>query len=339
MDILTHTLLGAVAAQSISQRHHLRAASAVGAIAALLPDLDVLIRSADDVLMTLTYHRHFSHSLFFAPFGALLASVILWPLFRRHLNMQRLYGYALIGYGSACLLDVCTSYGTHLLWPLSTKPFSLSIIAVVDPVFSLLLVLAATGTFYTRKHLWCWLGLGSAVLYLALGAVQHQRAYAAAEALAMQRDVTPSRIIIKPTLANLILWRAITVEGEEARADAVRIGFDPEPVIYPGMPVQLVSPTAWKNLSPGSRAYRDLNRFYQLTDGMLVEHPHHENFIGDLRYAMMPTGVEPIWGIRIDPQNPDAPPAFVVEREFTSKMREKLIAMLKGETRAESSQE
>lgn len=335
MDIVTHALLGAVAAQSISQRQHTRAASAVGAIAALLPDLDVLIRSTDDVLMTLTYHRHFSHSLFFAPLGALLASFFLWFLFRRYLfrrymSKTRLYAYALIGYVSACLLDVCTSYGTYLLWPLMNNPISLNIIAVVDPLFSLILIGALGSAIYTHQQRWCWLGLVGAVVYLSVGAVQHQRAYHTAEVLAAQRSVTPSRIIIKPTLANLFLWRAITVEDGKAWADAIRVGWSSEAKIYHGTSVTLIEPTFWEGLPPDSRAYRDLTRFYALADRMLVPHSQHENFVGDLRYAMLPDSVEPMWGIRIDPMNPDASTEFVVDRSFTPKMREALIKMLQG---------
>ena len=330
MDIVTHALFGAVAAQSISQRQHARAASGVGAIAALLPDLDVLIRSADDVLMTLTYHRHFSHSLFFAPIGALLASLFLWFVFRRYMNKRQLYLYALIGYVSACLLDVCTSYGTHLLWPLVDKPISLSIIAVVDPLFSLILIGALGSAIYAHQQRWCWLGLVGAVVYLSVGAVQHQRAYHTAEALAAQRGVTPSRIIIKPTLANLFLWRAITIEDGRAWTDAIRVGWSSEAKIYQGTLVTLIEPAFWKDLPPDSRAYRDLTRFFALADRMLVTHPQRENFVGDLRYAMLPDSVEPMWGIRIDPMNPDASTDFVVDRSFTPKMREALIKMLQG---------
>lgn len=332
MDIVTHALLGAVTAQSVCRPQHLRLAGAVGAIAALLPDLDVLIRSGDDALTTLIYHRHFTHSLFFAPLGALLASLLLWPIVRRHLNKAQVYIYALTGYLSACLLDVCTSYGTHLFWPLINTPVSLSIIAVVDPLFSLLLIIAITAATYGRRKVWCGIGLGCAVLYLSLGAIQHQRAFAAAEALAEQHGVTPSRIIIKPTLANLILWRALIVDGDSIQAAAVRVGLNPEPITYLGESAMLIDPIRWQQLPHSSRAYDDLHRFHALTEGMLGIHPQHEHFVGDLRYAMIPTSLAPIWGIEIDPEHPDLPAVFKVDRTMTSAMKEQLFAMLKGRT-------
>ncbi len=331
MDIVTHALLGAVAARSFSQHQHRRAATIIGAIAALLPDLDVLIRSSSDVLMTLTYHRHFTHSLLFAPLAALVASLFLWPLFRRHLSNTRLYGYALTGYISACLLDVCTSYGTYLLWPLVDKPLSLNIIAVIDPVFSLFLILALSLAAYLKQPTWCWFGLACAIAYLAMGSLQHQRAYQAAETLAEQRGVTPGRIIIKPTLANILLWRAVTVEGDVVWADAIRVGLSDKPKAYMGSSTTLIDPTEWNNLPPNSRAYQDLNRFYRLADHMLVTHPRHSHVVGDLRYAMLPDSVEPMWGIRIDPDNPDAPTEFLVDRRFTPAMRTRLITMMKGD--------
>ena len=51
----------------------------VGLAAGLLADADVLISSANDPLLNIEYHRHFSHSLFFIPIGAAIA----WMLGRK----------------------------------------------------------------------------------------------------------------------------------------------------------------------------------------------------------------------------------------------------------------
>ena len=95
-------------------------------VAGLLPDADALIYSASDPLLQLEYHRHFSHALVFIPFGAALATLLLWPLLRHHIPLGALYRYALLGYGTGGLLDACTSYGTHLLWPFSHQPIILA---------------------------------------------------------------------------------------------------------------------------------------------------------------------------------------------------------------------
>jgi len=78
MDPITHASLGAVAAALISrEREAVRIAAATGAVAALAPDLDVLIRSGEDPLLSLEFHRHFSHRSFQAatPVRHLLAAL------------------------------------------------------------------------------------------------------------------------------------------------------------------------------------------------------------------------------------------------------------------------
>ena len=132
MDLLTQGIVGAACAQAAVRRDN-RAAALVGACAGVLPDADALIRSAEDPLVQLEFHRHFSHALVFIPLGAAVAALLLWPLLRRRLPWGRLYLAALCGYAPGGLLDACTAYGTHLLWPFSTEPVAWGVVAVVAP--------------------------------------------------------------------------------------------------------------------------------------------------------------------------------------------------------------
>tara|TARA_B100000900_G_C20526950_1_gene694601 strand:- start:399 stop:644 length:246 start_codon:yes stop_codon:yes gene_type:complete len=74
MDPCTQSLLGATVASSFSKKHDYKKASFFGAIGGIVPDLDILINSSDDQLLFLEYHRHFTHSLLFIPFGGLILS-------------------------------------------------------------------------------------------------------------------------------------------------------------------------------------------------------------------------------------------------------------------------
>ena len=76
MDPLTHGVLGAVAAQGFARKHEIGIAAAIGFAAALLPDADTFIQSAQDSLLTLEYHRQFTHALIFIPAGAFAAVAI-----------------------------------------------------------------------------------------------------------------------------------------------------------------------------------------------------------------------------------------------------------------------
>lgn len=328
MDIVTQGLLGAVAAQAVSRPGHLRVAATIGMLAALLPDADVLIRSAEDPLLTLAYHRHFSHSLIFVPIGALLAALVCWPFVRRgSMNFARVYGYALAGCATAGLLDAFTSYGTHLFWPFSETPVALSIIAIVDPVFSgVLIIFGSLGWLLRRRYL-AVIGLLLALAYLALGAVQHQRALSLAEAVAAERGLEPERILVKPTLANLVLWRSVIEVGDKAYVDALRVGLDSR--VYPGAQTALLKPEA-QGFPENSRAQRDLERFYRFSDGWLVRHPDQPNLYGDLRFALLPNSAVPLWGIELDPNNPENAPRWVTLREMSPTLRNCFVTMIKG---------
>lgn len=331
MDIVTQGLLGAVAAQSGSNHRNVRVATVTGFLAAMLADADVFIRSDSDPLLVLEYHRHFSHSLIFIPFGALIASLLLWPFLRRHLAWVQIYAYAFLGYATAGILDACTSYGTRLLWPFSDASIAWSIISVVDPAFSLILIVSLVLAWRLRNRRWAWAGLALAVGYLLVGAAQHQRALAVAQGLALERGLTPQRVLVKPTMANLLLWRAIAVDGDKAHIDAVRVGPLAGPRIYPGTVVSIVDPGSWGDLPHGSVAHRELVRFHGYSDELLGVHPADPNFIGDLRYSMLPTGAAPLWGIALDPDRPEAPIAFEARRELDPEMRKLFIRMLRGE--------
>ena len=70
-------------------REELRRAAFIGLVAGVLADADVFIR-ADDPLIVLEYHRHFTHALLFVPVGALIAALLCWPL-RGGLGFARIY--------------------------------------------------------------------------------------------------------------------------------------------------------------------------------------------------------------------------------------------------------
>lgn len=64
MDLLTQGLLGAALAQAGSKQQETRVATGVGFFAGLIADADILIQSDQDPLLTVEFHRHFTHSIF-----------------------------------------------------------------------------------------------------------------------------------------------------------------------------------------------------------------------------------------------------------------------------------
>lgn len=330
MDPVSHALLGAASGHAVS-RSSRRAAALAGAAGALLPDADVFLPSAHDPLLALEYHRHFSHALAVSPFVALLAATLAWLALRRRTAWLPLYPAALAGVVSAILLDACTSYGVHLLWPLREARQAWSIVAVVDPAMTLIL---ATGVVLALRAGSAWrsrLTLLFAAAYLGAGWLQQQRAAAHVVDVAARRGHTVERLEVKPTLGNVLLWRSIYRTGDRYVVDAVRVGIASPPRLYSGAAVPAVPPEALSPpLPPESIQAADVARFHRQSDGYMVRHPDHPLVLGDVRYALLPDSVRPLWGIRIDPAHPGRHVEFLTMREFTRGDRERFVAMLLG---------
>ncbi len=332
MDILTHGLLGGTLAQSCSRKSETRAATTVGFLAALLADADALIRSDADPLLTLEYHRQFTHALIFIPVGALLVALILWPAFKafgRPLGFRRIYLYALLGCATSGLLDACTSYGTHLLWPFTDERIAWNIVPIFDPLLSLILGAAMLAGLRWRKTLPTRICLLLAAAYLSVGWLQHQRAEEAMRATAALRGHEAEKLTVKPTMGNLLLWRSIYRANGVYYVDAVRVGGAAR--IYPGNTARAFDLSRdLPALSPASVLHQDIKRFDFFSDGYLALHPDDPGLLGDVRYAMLPTSTRPLWGIRLDMRQPQAHAQFETSRQMSREEIDRFIRMLRG---------
>jgi inner membrane protein len=330
MDPVTQGALGAALAQSAAKPGETRIAALVGGAAGLLADADVLIRSSSDPLLTLEYHRHFSHSLFFVPAGALVAALVLWPFLRSRLAFRRVYLFAFLGYGFSGVLDACTSYGTQLFWPLSDERVAWNLIAIVDPLFTLALLTAVVVAMVQRFPSAAWMGLAFASVYLLFGWVQQQRVETVIRDLAAERGHLIERLLVKPTMGNQVLKRTVYESDGIFHVDAVRVGLSSHRVYAGGSTPRILPGRDLGGIPRGSTAYLDATRFDRFSDGFTQRHPELSDTLGDVRYSMSPTGLIPLWGIEIDPERPDTHARHVVFRDFSAKQRKRFWNMLLG---------
>ena len=329
MDIMTQGVLGATLAQACAKPKDVRLASFVGFFAPLLADADALIRSAEDPLLFLESHRHFTHALLFIPVGALIASVFLWFLLRKRMGFKRVYFYALLGYATAGILDACTSYGTHLLWPFNDERTAWNIISIFDPIFSLGLIVALGMGIRTYQPISTRVGLVFAVVYLSFGAIQHNRVESLAHRHAQQRGHSVVRLIVKPSIGNLFLWRSVYEADGMYYIDAVRAGLPNSGKVFTGNRVQAFDlkrdlPQVTKEMV----IYHDIQRFAFFSDGFLAWHPERPHVLGDIRYAMLPTSIRPLWGIELKLDTPDEHVRFGTYRTMSDSERKAFFAML-----------
>jgi len=330
MDPITHGLIGATSTVIVAQKDKLRTVSLVGAAGAMLPDLDVLINSASDPLLQLEYHRQFTHSVLFAPFGALVTAIILWWFIRKRLTFRETYFYSLLGMATAGIADTFTSYGVQLLWPFTDDRFAWNLISVFDPLFSLGLFLAIAFALYRRNREFARLGFVWMALYLLFGLSQQHKTEAAAQKLAQQHGHSIEKLIVKPTIANEVLWSIRYVSSDSLHTAGIRLLPFTKPQVFQGDSAPILY---WKKeFAPfkGTTLYKDIARFDKLSNGVLITHPDSVQVIGDGRYAMLPTSVKPLWGIKIDSANADQHVLFKTYRNATPTVRATFKDMILG---------
>jgi inner membrane protein len=304
MDPITQGALGAALTQATttSRKGAVALAGCFGFIAGLAPDLDVLIRSAEDPMLFLEYHRQFTHSLVFIPLGGLITATILHVLIGRRLRLAfcRTLLFCTLGYGTHGLLDFATSYGTMLFWPFSHERYAANIISIVDPLLTLPVVLLVVLAGIRRSPRFSRLALAWVGLYLTLSMVQHNGALKMAGEIAAARGHSIERLTVKPTFGNILVWKSIYQSKGRFFVDGLRVGISPE--VYPGPSIARLDPARdfpW--LNPASQQFRDLVRFDRFSQGYVARNPDEPNAVIDVRFSFLPNTIGALWSITLRP--------------------------------------
>lgn len=229
MDSLTQIVLGAAVAGAIAPARHRRAALAAGAALGTLPDLDSLPMwfLGLDPVTNMTWHRGPSHSLLvLVPLAALL-----WWLFKQRGGRvaeapKRWYWAITLALVTHPLLDAFTVYGTQLWWPLPPSPAMWSSVFIIDPLYTLPLLLAC-GVALVRgwrpsAHKALVLGLALSSAYLGWSLVAKAMVDRAADATLATVGLQDAPRFSVPMPFNTLLWRVVVMtpqgylEGERS---------------------------------------------------------------------------------------------------------------------------
>jgi inner membrane protein len=338
MDTLTQGLLGAVTAQLGFRQRLGPSATWVAAAAAVAPDLDVFAgpmlaavgRDAQG-LGYITAHRGLSHSLLAVPLIA-LAVAGLWWWGRRWIERRRaarraadgagggpgppfllLYACVFVAVLSHPLLDWCTTYGTQLFSPVTSRRFAADVVPIVDILYTPLLVLTLVGCAVVRRmKRWDgrraslavgWVGFGLSVAYLASGHVLHERAVEMARGLAEETMTAPDggpaairRADAYPALGSILAWR--TVVETDAGWQVARVRPLAREPVEPDR-VHAVADAAgpWVDRARSLRAAHVYAWFAM--DRLRAEHrrdgEEHVVTLHDMRYGYRPDRLESLW--------------------------------------------
>jgi len=218
MDSLSQIALGAAVSVAVmGRRTAVWKAALWGAVAGTLPDLDVLVDQGD-AIRNMVLHRAQSHALFWLTLFSLpLAAVV--ALLHSEWGLLRRWWLALcLVLVTHPLLDAMTVYGTQLALPFSNHPFGVGSIFIIDPLYTLPLLvgvmwaLAASGR--ARGQLANAVGLLLSTGYLVWSFAAQQQVTQVARAELARQGIAVEHLLVTPTPFNTVLWRVVVIAND-----------------------------------------------------------------------------------------------------------------------------
>ncbi|WP_158677950.1 metal-dependent hydrolase [Pseudoalteromonas sp. T1lg76] len=166
MDPLTHVLIGALVAQlpaakplsedagaDTCTKTDWKLRAAIGAAVALFPDIDYLLFWLNPLDFLAYWHRAETHSLLLSPVWAALISYLLCKLLRLA-NAALVFTICWLAILSHLVADTLTVFGTRWFAPLSDDKISWDLLFIIDPYFTLSVILAGLLFYICRKKMW-----------------------------------------------------------------------------------------------------------------------------------------------------------------------------------------
>ena len=217
MDSITQIALGAAVGEAALGRQVGNKALLWGGIIGTLPDLDVFV-PLGDVVRDFTYHRSATHSLLML---ALATPLLVWVINRVHPGLREYrWRWALLVYlcfATHVLLDAFTSYGTQLFWPFVDTPVAWSTIFIIDPLYTLPLLIGVIAALIMSRdsdhgHRLNRGGLIISSLYLAWTVVAIQLATQSFDSALRAQNLAHEKLYVTPAPFNSLLWRAVVID-------------------------------------------------------------------------------------------------------------------------------
>ena len=173
--ILTHPAVPLALAWGLGQDVISKRLLAVGVVAAVVPDLDVLAFRLGIPYAADFGHRGFSHSLLLALIVALVGASLARSL---HSTFKRSFWFLFVAMASHGILDAFTNggLGVALLWPFSVERFFAPFhpIEVAPLGLSRFLSLRGIAVLWSEV-LWVWLPLFAVAAVAVASRQQHRR--------------------------------------------------------------------------------------------------------------------------------------------------------------------
>lgn len=308
MDSLTQIVLGIATAELVAGKKLQNKTFLYGALLGTIPDLDIVVGKILNDVEGVAIHRGVSHSLLFFVF---LSPVLGWVISKIEKNKIDFKSASLLAFW--CLfthvfLDLFTSWGTQILWPLENR-FALKTIFVIDPLYTIPLLISLVFVwknkyhFIRRKYLIRGLVISSSYLFLScilkLFTVQQF------ETALQSQNLAHQELIVKPTAFNCILWNAnVSTSKGYYLADYS---------LFDSQSIRFTFYTKNRKLEEKLVNSYDFQQLKKISEGWyLVTEQNNRLFFNDLRFGLL--------------NNDSENRQFAFSYEFTADSNGKLIA-------------
>ncbi len=215
MDSLTHIVAGGALGELALGKKIGNKAIVIGAIANTIPDLDVFTtRLAATPEMALHMHRGYTHAFLSHPLMALPFAYITYRIFKKEIPFLKWYFVFLTGFITHVLLDGGTTYGTQMFLPFTNQLFSWNNLSVVDPLFTIPLLIFFIAVFFFRKEraIRRKLAIGSlflSLLYLGSSTINKWNSVSVFKAAMKEKHLTYTHFSTTPTMFTSWLWNMV----------------------------------------------------------------------------------------------------------------------------------
>jgi inner membrane protein len=220
MDSLTQAALGAAIGEAVLGKKIGAKGAFLGAIIATIPDLDVALYLFYDKFEMLSIHRGFSHSIVFSILGAFLIAFILQRIkWTNQVSYRRLWIFTWLALFTHMLLDTFTAYGTQLLLPFSNARIGFDSINVIDPIYTLPLIIGMICSVFIFKNKpskakYNYIGIAVSTIYLlgTLGVKNHVKGDFKNEL--KKHNISYNSLLIMPVGIANINWYGVAKNND-----------------------------------------------------------------------------------------------------------------------------
>jgi inner membrane protein len=352
MDLVTQGVLGAAVGYGVAGHRLGRKAIVLGALGGMLPDADVLLSDANEVAYWAT-HRGITHSLFFGPIVGVLFAWIALGLTRARVHARFSDSPTILSFGqwwwfwcavliTHPMLDVLTTYGTQIFAPFDRTPYGFSVISIIDPIYTFVLIAGLVVVWRARsaqtpkeRALFpvdarrpVWIALAISCAYLSLSGTQNVIAQRHAALERPDAKVTAYTTIFSPWLRRVVA----------ATEDGLEVGFvatlKPQPIRWTRLYHDKEALALFDQMRSHSNVqiYTNFARGPQhVTIATSLVDGHSELRVSDARFGVPGESVAGFWGLAVPiaggvPQ-PDAAFRYTADRGAT---RDRVAALFRA---------